>query len=109
MDLTTGLGFVAGIGVLVSLILMGGDLRQFYDIHAVIVILGGSAAATLFRFPPASILHGMPMGMKYVFTMRRMTQRDLIDELAGLADTARNQGPLGLEKVEVDAPFNIRP
>jgi chemotaxis protein MotA len=105
MDLTTGLGLVAGIGVLVSLILMGGDMRQFYDIHAVIVIFGGSAAATLIRFPLASIMHGMPMGMKYVFTMRRMTQRDLIEELASLADVARKQGPLELEKVEIDDPF----
>jgi chemotaxis protein MotA len=105
MDLTTGLGLLAGIGVLVSLILMGGDLRQFYDVHALIVIFGGAAAATLIRFPLRSILHGLPMGMKYAFTMRRMTQRELIDELASLAEIARKQGPLGLEKVETEDPF----
>ena len=105
MDLTTGLGLLAGIGVVVSLMLMGGELRQFYDIHAVIVIFGGTIAATMIRFPLGSILPGLPMGMKYVFTMRRMTQRELIDEIAGLADIARKQGPLGLEKVEVDDPF----
>ena len=84
---------------------MGGDLRAFYDVHAIIVIFGGSFAATLIRFPLVSILHGVPMGMKYVFTMRRMTQRDLVDEIARLADIARKPGPLGLEKEEIDDEF----
>src|SRR5262249_41980356 len=50
MDLATGLGLIAGAIVLVTLILMGGDLRMFVDAHAAIVIFGGSFAATLIRF-----------------------------------------------------------
>ena len=42
MDITTLLGLVAGAIVLSTLILMGGDFRMFYDIHAVIIIFGGS-------------------------------------------------------------------
>lgn len=34
-----------------------------------------------------------------------MSQRDLVDELAGLAEIARKQGPIRLERVEVDDPF----
>jgi chemotaxis protein MotA len=105
MDLTTALGLMAGVCVVVGLILMGGDLRSFVDVHAAIVIFGGSFAATLIRFPLSSILHGIPMGMKYVFTMRRMTQRDLVDEIARLAEIARKTGPLGLEKEEVPDEF----
>ena len=37
--------------------------------------------------------------------MRRMTQRELVDEIAGLAEIARKQGPIGLEKVEIEDPF----
>ena len=105
MDLTTALGLAAGAGVVLTLILLGGDLRSFVDLHAVIVIFGGSFAATLIRFPLSSIVHGVPMGMKYVFTMRRMTQRDLVDEIARLAEIARKTGPLGLEKEEVPDEF----
>jgi chemotaxis protein MotA len=39
--------------VLVTLILMGGDLRMFADSHAAIVTFGASFAATLVRFPPS--------------------------------------------------------
>ena len=51
MDIATGLGLVAGAIVLVTLILMGGDLGMFLDMHAFIVIGGGAFAATLIRFP----------------------------------------------------------
>ncbi|MEA2933908.1 MAG: chemotaxis protein MotA [Variibacter sp.] len=105
MDIATGLGLLAGVVVIVTLILMGGDFRMFYDIHAIIIIFGGSIAATLIRFPISSMLHGLPLGAKFVFTMRRVTQRELIDQIAGFAEIARKQGPIGLEKVEVDDPF----
>ncbi|MBN9048117.1 MAG: MotA/TolQ/ExbB proton channel family protein [Rhizobiales bacterium] len=105
MDITTGLGLIAGVITIVTLILMGGDLRMFYDMHAIIIIFGGSFSATLIRFPLVAILHGLPLGMKFAFTMRRTTQRELVDEIAGLAEIVRKQGPIGLEKATVDDPF----
>jgi chemotaxis protein MotA len=105
MDIATGLGLLAGAAVLLTLILMGGDIRMFVDSHAFIVIFGGSFAATLIRFPLVSMFHGLPLGAKYAFTMRRMTQRELIDEISGLAEIARKQGPIGLEKVTVEDVF----
>jgi chemotaxis protein MotA len=105
MDITTGLGLFAGGVVLVTLIMMGGDLRMFADSHAAIVIFGGAAAATLIRFPLVSIMHGLPLGMKFAFTMRRWTARELVEEIAKLAEIARKQGPIGLEKAEVEDQF----
>ncbi|MFL4983178.1 MAG: motility protein A [Xanthobacteraceae bacterium] len=105
MDIATSLGLVAGALVVVSLILMGGDLRMFLDVHAFIVIFGGSFAATLIRFPLSSIFHGLPLGAKFAFTLRRMSQRELVDQIAGLAEVARKQGPIGLEKIEIGDPF----
>jgi chemotaxis protein MotA len=105
MDISTGLGLVFGGIVLVSLILMGGELGMFLDMHAFIVIFGGATAATLIRFPLTSIFHGLPLGMKFAFTMRRWTARELVDEIAGLAEVARKGGPIALEKVEVEDPF----
>src|ERR1700720_2634557 len=105
MDIATSLGLVAGATVVATLMLMGGDLRMFVSDHAVIIIFGGSFAATLIRFPLSSIFHGLPLGIKFVFSMSRMTQRELVDEIAGLAEIARKQGPIGLEKVEIEDPF----
>ncbi len=51
MDFATGVGFLVGIAVVLTLVLLGGDLRMFYDVHALIVIGGGVLAATMIRFP----------------------------------------------------------
>ena len=105
MDIATSLGLVAGVGVISLVILMGGDLSMFVNEHAAILIFGGSTAATLIRFPLSAIVHGVPMGAKFAFTMRRTSQRELVDEIAGLAEIMRKEGPIGLEKAETEDPF----
>jgi len=105
MDIATALGLAAGATVVITLMLMGGGLGMFVSDHAIIIIFGGSFAATLIRFPLSSIFHGLPLGIKFVFSMRRISQRELVDEIAGLAEIARKQGPIGLEKVEIEDPF----
>jgi chemotaxis protein MotA len=105
MDFATGIGLLAGIAVVLVMMLMGGDVHMFISEHALIIIFGGSLAATLIRFPLAAIFHGLPLGAKFAFTMRRITQRELVDQIAGLAEVVRKNGPIGLEKVEIDDPF----
>src|ERR1700754_172441 len=105
MDIATLLGLIAGGIVLSTLILMGGDFRMFYDIHAVIIIFGGSIAATLIRFPLGVMLHGLPLGAKFVFTMSRLSARGLVKDPARISDIPRKRRRVGLEKVETDEPF----
>src|ERR1700709_2379881 len=105
MDIMTTVGLLAGLAVIVTMVMLGGDLHMFISEHAMIIIFGGTIAATMIRFPLGVILHGMPLGMKFVFTMSRLSARDLVDELARIAEIARKQGPVGLEKVETDEPF----
>ncbi len=105
MDIATGLGLIGGMVVVSTVILMGGNFGMYVSDHAVIIIFGGSFSATLIRFPLISIFHGLPLGAKFAFTMRRTTQRELVDQIAQLAEIARKSGPVGLEKVEIDDPF----
>lgn len=105
MDLATSIGLTAGVATIATIMLMGGDLGMFFSDHAMIIIGGGSLSATLIRFPLNSMMHGLPLGMKFAFTMRKTTARELVDQLAGIAEIARKQGPVGLEKVETDDPF----
>lgn len=105
MDIATGLGLIGGAIVVATVILMGGSFGMYFSDHAVIIIFGGSFSATLIRFPLVSIFHGLPLGAKFAFTMRRTTQRELVEQIAQLAEVARKIGPVGLEKVEVDDPF----
>ena len=105
MDIATGLGLLGGFIVVSTVVLMGGSFGMYFSDHAIIIIFGGSFSATLIRFPLVSIFHGVPLGARFAFTMRRTTQRELVDQIAQLAEVARKQGPIGLEKVEVEDPF----
>lgn len=105
MDIATGLGFVAGISTVVALILMGGSFKMFYDVHAVVVIGGGCLAGTLIRFPLSALMHGFPIGIKYAFTLRSFSARDLVEEITRVAEIVRKNGPIALEKVETPDPF----
>ena len=105
MDIMTSAGLAAGILVIAVMMLMGGDVHMFISEHAMIIIFGGSIAATMIRFPLGVMLHGLPLGAKFAFTMSRLSARDLVDELARIAEIARKQGPVGLEKVEANDPF----
>src|SRR3984885_9492891 len=86
MDIMTGVGLVFGCIVIAIMVLLGGDLHMFVSEHAVIIIGGGSLAATMIRFPLSAILHGLPLGAKFAFTMSRLSAHDLVDPLAYVAD-----------------------
>src|SRR3982074_955030 len=81
MDIMTSVGLVSGIIVGAVIMLMGGDIHMFISEHAVIIVVGGSIAATMIRFPLSAILHGLPLGAKFAFTMSRLSPLDLVDDI----------------------------
>ncbi len=106
MDLATGVGLLGGFGVVFTLIMIdGGDFGAYFDKHALIVIFGGATMATMMRFPFSTILHGLPMGLRYAFTMRSVKPYELIEEITKIADVVRKSGPMALESMEISDPF----
>lgn len=106
MDIATGVGILGGIATICAIIIIdGGNFAAFYDKHAVIIIFGGAAAATMIRFPFSVIAHGLPMGLRFAFTMRSIHPRELIDEITRVAEINRKSGPVALENVEVSDTF----
>src|SRR4051812_45710488 len=106
MDIATGAGLVAGIATIFTLIMIdGGHFAAYFDKHAVIVVFGGAMAATMVRFPFSVIVHGLPMGLRYAFSMRSTHPRELIAEITQVSETVRKSGPMALESVQVQDPF----
>ncbi|MDR6869022.1 chemotaxis protein MotA [Bosea sp. BE125] len=106
MDIATGVGILAGIATICSLIIIdGGNFAAYYDKHAMIIIFGGATAATMVRFPFSVIAHGLPMGLRFAFTLRSVNPRELIEEITRVAEIARKSGPVALESVQVSDTF----
>lgn len=105
MDLATIIGIVAGLAVVVTAMLLGGDIGQFIDLPSVLIVIGGGFAATLIRFPLSGIGKALVLGGKTAFTHKKINPLDLVEEIAHLGDVVRKSGPLGLENVEVSHPM----
>jgi len=104
MDLATIVGLAAGAAVIVMAIFLGGSFTQFIDLPSVLIVIGGGTAATLIRFPLAGVMQAFSTGGRIAFTHKKVEPREIIDTVAEMGDVVRKNGPLGLEKLEIDEP-----
>ena len=105
MDIATIIGTVLGIATVVLLMLMDGHVSIYLSEHAAIVIFGGSISTTFIRFPISTMLHGLPMGMRYAMQLRALDPRALIEEITKIAEIMRKSGPMALENQQIEDPF----
>lgn len=105
MDIATAIGLLLGCLTVAILVLMDGSFGIYVDKHAFIVIFGGAISATLIRYPMSMMLHGLPMGLRFSFQMRKLDPRALIEEITKVAEVMRKSGPMALETYQVDDSF----
>ena len=106
MDLATIIGITSGSLLLLVSILMGGSIGSFINVPSMMIVIGGTAAATLINFPMADFLGAIKV-VKNAFLVKNTSPEEIIRTLIGYADTARRDGLLALEKdvKEVSDPF----
>jgi chemotaxis protein MotA len=104
MDLATLLGLMGALAAIFVSIFMGGSAAVFVDVPSMIIVLGGTFAITLMKFPLAHTLGAFGVAMK-AFVHRSERASDLIAQSVELATIARKEGLLGLEQVEVNNAF----
>lgn len=104
MDIATLLGFAAGILAVAFAVFRGSSPVAFFDIPSLILVLGGTFAATLIKFTFRQLLYAFRLsGM--VFHHHTDSPRSLIQLTEELSDISRRQGLLALEDVMVTNPF----
>jgi chemotaxis protein MotA len=104
MDLATLLGLFGALGGIGAAILMGGDAASFIDMPSVVIVLGGTFAITLMKFPLSHTLGAFNVAVK-AFIHKSERASDLIEQSVELATIARKEGLLGLEQIEVKNAF----
>ncbi|BBE71617.1 motility protein A [Oharaeibacter diazotrophicus] len=106
MDLGTVLGVVGGFGVLYGAVLLeGSSIGMFMNLLATVVVFGGATTVVLGRYTLKTFPQAFFGGIKDAILYKSHNAIDLLDELTEIAEVARKQGPLGLEKVEIHEPF----
>lgn len=104
MDISTLFGLVGGFGLLVVSMVMGGSLMLFVNIPSLVVVIGGTIAALLIRFSiPETIGTLGLIKMSLFFSIK--SKEEVIQQFGELAQIARKEGLLALERIELDDPF----
>ncbi|GAB5440166.1 MAG: MotA/TolQ/ExbB proton channel family protein [Fuerstiella sp.] len=96
MDISTVIGLVLAIGLVVGSILLGGGLGDFIDVPSLMITVGGSFAAVLINFQLPVALGAMNV-IKKCFLSKMPTPAEVIEQFRGFATTARRDGLLALE------------
>ena len=97
MDLATAIGFLAGFGFVIWGISNSGELGNFYEISSIVIVLGGTIAATLIGFPLNKVLRTLKV-VKNAFTTKNESPNKAINKIIDLANIARKEGLLALEE-----------
>lgn len=105
MDIATIIGLIAGIGVVIAAILLGGDLMSFIDIPSVMIVIGGAIAATVLRFTLGQVMVALITALKTSFGNKTRSPTEVVGRLRELGQIARKNGPLGLQEVEIRDEF----
>lgn len=104
MDVATLLGLIGGFAVIFGAIALGGSMIMFVNIPSVVIVLGGTFAATLIKFPMGNVLGAFKVALK-AFRSNSEDPAKLIEKAMELAQTARKSGVLALEKTPIENEF----
>ncbi|MBF0136346.1 MAG: MotA/TolQ/ExbB proton channel family protein [Magnetococcus sp. DMHC-1] len=104
MDVATIVGLLAGLGLISWAILIGGTFAMFIDIPSVLITCGGTVCAMFVRHKLSEIANVAAVTAK-VFVVKEQSLEKVISQLVDLANIARKDGILALEKVKASDPF----
>ncbi|MBI5545216.1 MAG: flagellar motor protein [Deltaproteobacteria bacterium] len=107
MDITTILGIVAAIGlILLGQRLEGGHVSSILQGTAALIIFGGTLGAVMVAFPKRDFVRGLKLG-KSAFFDKKHDLGGLTKQIVELAGIARRDGVLALESrlTTIEDPF----
>lgn len=104
MDIATIIGLLSGIILMVWAILMGGKFSLFIDIPSVIIVFGGTMATMFIKNTMTEVFSSLGIFLKAIVVTPKNPE-DYVTQLTNLANLARKDGILALEKVQVSDSF----
>ncbi|MBT3238689.1 MAG: flagellar motor protein PomA [Rhodospirillaceae bacterium] len=105
MDIATLLGLVGGTGVVVAAILVGSDMYIFLNLPGFLIVMGGTFAATLIKFPLKQVSIAFKVGVHAAFVGDKEDPLELVALALKLAKKSRKGGLLALEGYDIANDF----
>jgi chemotaxis protein MotA len=97
MDIATLLGIGVGLLMIAATSLLGTGGSSFIHFPSMMIVFGGTMAATFVNFPLGDVLKVMKVAQKALFS-KEPNPEGLIEKLVQLAEQARREGILAIER-----------
>ena len=101
MDLATFLGLAVGISMVLGAIFLGGTLGPFLNIHAIMIVFGGSLASICVTYPFAEVFQAFS-AMMQIFSSRKVRDAEVVSMMVRIAEISRREGLIALENIHTD-------
>ena len=102
MDIATLIGLIFGLGVIGAAIAFGGGIGLFINIPGLLIVLGGTLAATLIKFRLVDMISAFALGLRAAFRDVASDPNKIYDDVLEMAAAARKSGVLVLQDFKVD-------
>ncbi len=104
MDFASLVGVISGLCLIISAIFLGGNPKTFINIPGIMIVGGGTIAATLLTFQFKDVIASFKAAY-YVFTQEKQDPNDILGTMIKLCHISRRQGILELSKVQTKDNF----
>ncbi|MFQ5716671.1 MAG: motility protein A, partial [Nitrospinales bacterium] len=104
MDRASFAGIILGLSLIVSAIYIGGEVRLFLNIPGIMIVFGGTIAATLLTFQLGDVISAFKAAI-FVFSQKKEDPNDMIETMIEICRISRQQGLLALSKLELEQNF----
>jgi len=104
VDIATIIGLVLAAGLVVGSILIGGSLTAFIDVAGLLIVVGGTVAATLTAENLPNVIGSIKVALK-TFKQPGNDANATIEKIVELSAIARREGILALENQQIDDTF----
>lgn len=105
MDISTVIGLILAVGLVLGAIMTTTSITTFIDIPSILVVIGGTIAATLIAFPLNRVFKLVSVFMKTIFN-KPANSLENMSAIVSLAEIARRDGILSLESHLADGKFD---
>lgn len=104
MDIASLAGVISGVGLIITAILIGGNVHNFFNLPGVMVVLGGTIAATLLTFQIRDVLSAFRAAF-FVFLEKKRDPNDMVATMISLCYITRRDGIYKLGDVKTESAF----
>ena len=101
MDAASLIGIISGLALIIGAIFIGGDLQSFINVQGMMIVFGGTLAATLITFQFKDVITAF-LAAYFVFSEKKLDPNDMVQTMIELCTISRRQGLIALSRLEIE-------